>query len=374
MRIGIDSRLPFYQVGGISAYAVNLVAALAELDSGHRFTIFHSRKDRHTYISPDMAGFGRANLWTPCHHWLERWTLGAELLPYRLDLLHSPDFIPPAFGARSRIVTVHDLNFLLYPEFLTAESRRYYNGQIDWAVGVADHILADSHHTRHDLIERLAIEPDRVTTVHLAAGAVFQAEHSAEEVASTLTRFGLSPGYILFVGTLSPRKNVKTILEAFELLTRDTGVDARLVLAGARGWLADDLFASIADSAAREQIVHISGLTDQAMAHLYTAAGVLVIPSLYEGFGLPVLEAMHCGCPVIASNRSSLPEVVGDAGILLDPADAVAWATSIKSVLQDPLERRRLADLGRQQAQKFSWSKTAAATLAVYDQVLDGSS
>jgi len=214
------------------------------------------------------------------------------------------------------------------------------------------------------------VAPDRVTTVHLAAGPIFQAEHSAEDVSDTLTRLGLAPGFILFVGTLSPRKNVKTVLEAFEFLVREAGLEARLVLAGARGWLADDLFASIANSAARDLVVHLSDLSDSEMAHLYSAAGVLVIPSLYEGFGLPALEAMHCGCPVIASNRSSLPEVVGEAGMLLDPADAIAWADNIKRVLQDGAERRRMVKLGKQQAEKFSWSKTAAETLAVYERHL----
>jgi glycosyltransferase involved in cell wall biosynthesis len=142
------------------------------------------------------------------------------------------------------------------------------------------------------------------------------------------------------------------------------------VLAGARGWLADDLFASIADSAARDLIIHLPGLNNREMAHLYSAAGVLAVPSFYEGFGLPVLEAMHCRCPVIASNRSSLPEVVGEAGILLEPTDVDAWAGSIRTVLHDEAERQRLVSLGAHQAQKFSWSKTAAATMAVYEKCL----
>ncbi len=371
MHIGIDSRLPYYQVGGISAYVINLVAALAALDSPRRFTVFHSRKDRRSYVTPDMSRFARENLWTPCHHRLERWTMGAELLPHRLDLLHSPDFVPPAFGARKRVITVHDLNFLLYPEFLTAESRRYYNGQIEWAVETADHIVADSHHTRKDLIERLAVDPDKVTTIHLAAGPVFQTTHSKEEISGTLAQYGLTSGYILFVGTLSPRKNVRMVLDAFELLVQEEAIETRLVLAGARGWLADDLLTSIADSAVGDRIDHLTGLTDRQMAHLYSAAGVLVMPSFYEGFGLPALEAMHCGCPVLASNRSSLPEVVGQAGVLLDPTDTGAWATAIKDVLQDSDQRRRLVGLGLEQARHFSWAKTAAATMAVYEKHLE---
>jgi glycosyltransferase involved in cell wall biosynthesis len=230
--------------------------------------------------------------------------------------------------------------------------------------------LADSHHTRNDLIERLSVEPDRITTVHLAAGSVFQEKHNPREVDDTLARHALVSGYILFVGTLSPRKNVKTILDALEMLVAEKWPGPRLVLAGSRGWLADELFESIADSPARDRIIHLTGLSDREMAHLYSAAGVLVIPSFYEGFGLPALEAMHCGCPVVASDRSSLPEVVGEAGILLDPTDTAAWATSIRTVLGDEAVRRRLAALGARQAQRFSWSKTAAATMAVYERCL----
>ena len=266
---------------------------------------------------------------------------------------------------------IHDLNFLFYPEFLTAESRRYYNDQIEWAVQSADHILADSHHTRQDLIDLLSVEPAKVTTVHLAAGSVFAKPHRAETIAGTLTHLGLEPGYILFVGTISPRKNVQVILDAYKLLVRETASRARLVLAGAKGWLADELFDSIAGSDVRGQILHLPGLSDVQMAHLYSAAGLLVMPSFYEGFGLPALEAMHCGCPVVASNRSSLPEVVGDAAIQLDPEDTAGWAGAMKLLLEDTETKDRLVAIGRQQALRFSWSKTAEATLAIYEQFLD---
>jgi glycosyltransferase involved in cell wall biosynthesis len=371
MHIGIDIRLPHYQVGGISNYVVNLVKALAELGSQHRFTAFHSRKDGRSYVNPTMNRFVRADLWTPCHHRLERWSLGVELLPHQLQLLHSPDFIPPAFGARCRVITVHDLNFLLFPEFLTAESRRYYNEQIDWAVRQADHILADSHHTRSDLINRLSVEPDRVTTVHLAASPIFEKNHSTEEIDGTLTRYLLEPGFILFVGTLSPRKNVKTVLEAFERLVIAGADETKLVLAGAKGWLSDELFASIADSDFRDRIRHMPDLSDAQMAHLYSSAAALVIPSFYEGFGLPALEAMHCGCPVIASNQSSLPEVVGEAAIQLEPHDTVGWAEAMMLLISDDAERKRLADLGTIQARKFSWRNTAEATLSIYERCLN---
>lgn len=365
MRIGIDARLPYYQMGGISQYILYLLPALAELDPAGDYLIFHSRKDGRSY-QPPAANFRRANLWTPCHHRLERWALTAELLPHRLDLLHSPDFIPPAAGAKRRVITVHDLNFFYYPQFLTAESRRYYLGQIEWAVQAAEHILADSHHTRHDLMERLRVPAEKVTTVHLAANPVYTRPRPAAQVEQLLARHNLPRGYILFVGTLEPRKNVTGLIKTYDRLRRETAVDIPLVLAGRKGWLYDEIFATIAELGLRPHVHHLENLPDEEVACLYAAAGLLALPSHYEGFGLPVLEGMHNGCPVICSNRGSLPEVAGTAGLLLDPDDTDGWVEAIHRVLSDHDLRCTMIDKGYTQAQSFTWQKTAEATLAVY--------
>jgi len=365
MHIGIDCRLPFYQMGGISQYVLHLLPALAELDEENEYTIFHSRQDGRSH-TPTASNFHRANLWTPCHHRLERLALAAELLPYRLDVLHSPDFIPPAFGAKRRIITVHDLNFHYYPQFLTAESKRYYADQIRWAVGAADHIAADSQATRQDLIEILQVPPSKVTAIHLAANPLYERVYEETAVQATLRQHNLPRGFILFVGTLEPRKNIPMLLQAYHLLRQETAVDVPLLLIGSKGWLYNEIFTTIEELGLRQQVRHLSGIFDEQLAHLYTAAGLLATPSHYEGFGLPALEAMHCGCPVIVSNRGSLPEVAGQAGLLLDPDDIVAWAEAMAQVLSSPDLRARMVAGGRIQAQKFSWQKTAAATLKIY--------
>ena len=365
MHIGIDCRLPFYQMGGISQYVLHLLPALAELDEENEYTIFHSRQDGRSH-TPTASNFHRANLWTPCHHRLERLALAAELLPYRLDVLHSPDFIPPAFGAKRRVITVHDLNFHYYPQFLTAESKRYYADQIRWAVGAADHIAADSQATRQDLIEILQVPPSKVTAIHLAANPLYERVYEETAVQATLRQHNLPRGFILFVGTLEPRKNIPMLLQAYHLLRQETAVDVPLLLIGSKGWLYNEIFTTIEELGLRQQVRHLSGIFDEQLAHLYTAAGLLATPSHYEGFGLPALEAMHCGCPVIVSNRGSLPEVAGQAGLLLDPDDIVAWAEAMAQVLSSPDLRARMVAGGRIQAQKFSWQKTAAATLKIY--------
>jgi glycosyltransferase involved in cell wall biosynthesis len=365
VHIGIDSRLPYYRMGGISQYVVQLISALAEVDADSRYSVLHSWKDGRSRL-PKARNFRRGNLWTPCHHRLERWTLAAELVPRQLDVFHSPDFIPPSFGARRRVITVHDLNFLYYPQFLTHESRRYYAGQINWAVSVADHVAADSHATRQDLIEQLGVEPDKVSTVHLAAKPIYHHRPDPQDVAQTLQQLSLPAEFILFVGTLEPRKNLPTLIKAYARVRREIGYSGPLVIAGARGWLDDEIPATIEAHGLRQHIVHLSNIDDQRLAHLYRAAALLALPSFYEGFGLTALEAMVCECPVVASDTGSLPEVVGRAGILCAPEDVEAWVEALARVLTDDGLRQKLESDGRAQAAKFSWRNTATAMVRIY--------
>lgn len=365
MHIGIDCRLPYYQMGGISQYILHLLPALAALDGENGYTVFHSRKDGR-FHTPAAPNFHRRNLWTPCHHRLERWALTAELLPHRLDVLHSPDFIPPQGGAKRRIITIHDLNFIYYPQFLTAESRRYYNGQIQWAVQTADHISADSHATRQDLINLLHVPPEKVTTIHLAANPIYTQLLHVSHLAPRSSPFNLPPGFILFVGTLEPRKNLPMLIHVYHQLRQETRLDVPLVLAGRKGWMYEEIFATIEQLGLQEHVRHLPGLNDEQLAQLYKTAGVLVTPSFYEGFGLPALEAQHCGCPAIVSNRGSLPEIVGEQGVMLPPDDQTAWAQTIYQVLTDSTLRHQMIENGFIQAKTFSWRKTAESTLKLY--------
>lgn len=369
MHIGIDCRLPTYRMGGISQYTIHLIHALGALVADESFTIFHSRKETRAFLPPANSRFSRRNLWTPCHHRFERQALAVELLPRRLDVLHSPDFIPPAAGARRRVITVHDLTFLYYPEFLTAESRRYYTGQIEWAVTAADHIIADSEATRRDTIAMLGVGPTRVTTIHLAANPIYTAHYSAGEIEKTVAEYGVGRGFILAVGTLEPRKNLVTLLRAYHKMRQTRAISVPLVLVGGKGWMYDDIFAAIADLGLTDHVIHLSGIPDEKLAHLYRAAGVLAFPSHYEGFGLPALEAMHAGCPVVASNRGSLPEVVGEAAISLEPDDVDAWAEALGRVLSNPSLTQSMSAAGLVQAEGFSWKRTAVATLEIYRSV-----
>ncbi|MFQ5401060.1 MAG: glycosyltransferase family 4 protein [Anaerolineae bacterium] len=364
--------MPYYRMGGISQYTILLIQALADLDVGNEYTIFHNARDGRSYLPESAPNFHRWDVWTPCHHRWERWALSAELVNYGwrrggLDVLHSPDFIPPVRGARRRIVTIHDLNFLYFPELLTAESRRYYADQIRRAVREADHMIADSEATRRDLVEELGVPSERITAIPLAANPQYAQPPSDAAVTQVCAQFNLPRGFILFVGTLEPRKNLPALIRAYHAMRHETGIDAPLVLVGSKGWMYEDVFATAEALGLRGAVYHLDGINNEQLAALYSAAAVLVLPSFYEGFGLPVLEAMHCGCPVVASDRGSLPEVVGKAGVLLGPEDDVsAWASALARVINDGRFREDLVKRGFEQVKKFSWQKTAAATLQVY--------
>jgi glycosyltransferase involved in cell wall biosynthesis len=376
MKIGIDLRLHAYAPGGISRYARRLCRALVELtahpppeapheQAAEQWTLISHHKELHPLALP---GTQARRVWTPPHHRLERWLLGLELWPMGLDLLHSTDFIPPAWGARHTVITVHDLNFLHYPDYLTADARRYYNNQIEWAVRRADAILADSNATRQDLLSLLGVAPERVTVAHLAADERFRVL-PREDVEKALTQRGLMPGYLLFVGVWEPRKNLPGLLEALALL-RSRGHALPLVIAGRPGWLYDEIHEKIRSLDLGAWVRFVESPTVDDLVILYNGALLLAAPSFYEGFGLPALEAMQCGTPVVVADRASLPEVVGDAGLLVDPDEVTTIADACARIADDPELRRRLSAAGIQQAATFSWEATAAQTLAVYRMVL----
>lgn len=363
MRIAIDARLTYYSQAGISHYIRRLVHDLPRLDPNVQWSVILNSRDGRTL---DLGR--RINALTPCHHRLERWALGIELLPHRLDLLHAPDFVPPAFGAGRMVITVHDLNFVHFPQFLTADSLRYYAGQIRWAIRRADQILADSHQTREDLLSLLDAPADKVTTVHLAADEHFR---PLSQPGPALGRYGLHPGYLLFVGTLEPRKNIPALLRAYHSLVDRRITDQPLVLVGRAGWLADEIFATLKALRLGDHVRILEDVYDsETLVQLYNGATALAIPSFYEGFGLPALEAMACGVPVVAAARGSLPEIVGDAGLLIDPEQSDDLAAALERILTDETLRQDLAHRGIVRATHFGWAETARQTLMVYRRAL----
>lgn len=368
MRIGIDARLLYYSPGGSAEYTRQVVEALAALDQATDYRVIQHLRDRRALAAG--PNFRRINTLTPSHHRLERWMLSLELARHRLDLLHSPDTIPPRRAGWRQVITIHDLHYLLYPQFMTASSRRHYAGQIEWAVRTANHILVSSESTRNDLIGLLSVPADKITVHMLGVNRAFR-PLPTEAIAPVRERLGLPESYLLFVGTFEPRKNIPGLLAAYRLLRDDAPDTPPLVLVGRRGWLYDDIFARVEALKLADHLVWLENAAWEDLPAIYNGAAVLVLPSYYEGFGLTALEAMACGTPPVVSDRSSLPEVVGDAGLLVDPDDPARLAGAIRQILDDTDLRARLCAAGLARAATFTWRKTAETALRVYGQVLD---
>ena len=367
MRVGIDARLVHYTKAGIAQYIIHLIRGLAELDGATEYVVLQSRKDKAPFIQ--RPNFRRYPLWTPSHHRLEQVALPLEMRRLRMDLLHSPDFIPPFRRNCLSVITVHDLAFLMFPQFMTRESAKYY-GQIDMAVRNTDHIIAVSRSTADDIVRLLGISESRISVIHEAASPLFRPITAPEPLAQVRARYGVPEEFILFVSTIEPRKNLPMLLEAFRLVLDRYHSEARLVVVGKLGWLVDESLAAVKRLKLEKDILFLQEVPPEDLLHLYNSARALVMPSFYEGFGLPVLEAMVCGTPVIVSNVSSLPEVVGDAGMLVSPQDVEGMAVAMWRVLNDPRLRDEMRAKGLARAACFSWEKAARQTLEVYQEVL----
>ena len=384
MQIGFDARLVAYREGGIARYVRSLLHALVTVDRANKYTILVARPGEPILdTGTQRERVSHRTLLTPPHHRLERAALRLELTPYRFDLFHSPDFIPPRLRRGTRtVITVHDLAFLRDPELLDSQSRRYY-GQIHDAVKRADAIIAPSDCTRRDLIELTAAPSEKIFVVPEAADSRYRNLTRAERMASlrSSSRTKLTPDmirlvsgefgpFILFVGTIEPRKNLPLFLRAYERYRERAGRRAAmLVLAGAPGWQAETEMATIEGLRRAGKLVWFDRPNDEQLLLLYNAAALLAVPSRYEGFGLTAIEGMACGTPVLASDGSSLREVVGDAGVLLPPDDEAAWTAALLEIMEDHGQRERLTAAGLRRAAEFSWTRAAEETLAVYRRV-----
>ena len=381
LHILFDARMVHYRRAGIGQYVVNLLNALAELPAlgqTSRVDVLQMRADALPIVQDRR--FRRVPAQTPPHNRFEQIALPLELLRIhpRPQLMHCPDFVPPRVRLFPAVVNIQDLAFLKFPEMslLTGESKRYY-GQVKWAARNAEALIALSESARDDMVELLGVNARKVAVIPAAVDARFRPPEDfgrAREVADR--RLGLGPkdgGYLLFVGTIEPRKNLVTLVEAYSLLKARGRVQPMpmLVLVGKKGWLSERLYERIKELALERQVAILHGVEDGDLPLFYAGARAFVLPSLYEGFGLPALEAMASGTPVVSSNAGSLREVVHDAGLLLDPQDVDTWADALEKVLLDDELSGRLREAGPRRAAQFSWERAAGETLDLYRRVLE---
>lgn len=358
--------------GGIGTYIRELVPAIAAADPSIEVTLFHSDAGMARPKEPWMHPF-------PVHHvpgsmrrLYPSWLLaGRPALPSSigaLDLLHapSPASVPPAGGGQRLIVTVHDLAARIYPSLFPPAWRALYRFGTARAARRADAIITVSESTAKDLARFTRADPDRIHVVPLAATI----PASQENGDTALQHLKVPDPYVLFVGTLEPRKNLVRLIRAYRRAVASGGVRHALVLAGPLGWRTQRLLAEIRGDGPGE-IVLTGPASAEDLDVLYRRAAAFVYPSLYEGFGLPVLEAMARGIPTIVSNTSSLPEVAGDAALMVEPRSVRAIADAIEHVLTDGDRAAALSAAARARAEQFSWERTARLTLRVYERVLN---
>jgi len=288
-----------------------------------------------------------------------------------LDLLHAPVNVGPLRGDCPLVVTLHDLSFYRHPE-LFRPGRRFYQQELTRRTAArAARVIAVSQSTRADAIEILGLAEDKVVVIPNGVGEAMRPAEAPSAVAALRRRHGLPEPMILYLGTLEPRKNLPRLLEAYALLRRRPGVRHRLVLAGGRGWYYDEIRAAVERLGLRDEVLFPGYVPEEDKPLWYSAADLFVYPSLYEGFGLPPLEAMACGTPVVVSNTSSLPEVVGEAGLCVDPLDPEALARAMLALISDRERHRAYREAGLARARAFTWRTTAARTAALYHAVLE---
>lgn len=374
MRIAIDYTPAVTQSAGIGRYTRNLVQALADMDTSDAFTLFSSEALRDATAVPQrqnvrtrVVNVGNRRmtiLWQRA-----RVPLPAELLMGFADVLHGPDFIlPPTLRAR-RVVTIHDLAFLTHPECALPTLATYLGRVVPRAVHAADHVIAVSQRTATDLSELLNVPPDKITTIHLGIDPAFHAPRDVTVIPTMLAKYSLRQPFVLAVGTIEPRKNYQTLIRAFAEARYLADSPRMLVIAGRKGWMYDGVFEEAKRQNLGDAIRFLDYVPDSDLVALHHAAGVLAMPSLYEGFGIPVAEAMASGTPVVCSTAGSLPEIAGDAAIIVPPTDTGALRDALIRAIRDHDTRQSLITKGLERARAFNWTAAAQAHLAVYHKV-----
>lgn len=389
MHIGINAQLlsfsQNYRNGGISRYIRYLLTELANQHGQHEYTIFvngpevverlkevvgkdepgRSGQTQITYVPvswPESKPISRV-AW-------EQLKLPALLREKRIDVFHSPANVLPERLPHScaGVVTLHDLAFLRYPHVLTRSKRVYHRTFSMRSLQRATMIIANSNSTKQDAIELAGIPANHIRTVYPCIDARFSNVVHDEDIQSFRQAHGLTMGYLLYLGTLEPRKNITTLIDAYAQLRSSYGREEKLVLAGGKGWLYDSIFQKVQELGLESEVIFPGFVSDAEQLLWYHSASVFVYPSLYEGFGMPVTEALACGVPVVTSNVSSLPEAGATLALTVDPHDTKAMAGTIYQALTDEVVRQRCRTQANSMAQQFSARTMAEQTIAVYEQ------
>jgi glycosyltransferase involved in cell wall biosynthesis len=357
--IGIDaSRSVSAQPTGTELYSRYLIEALLDRASDHFFFRLYfnqSPQSKIQNLKSEIRFIPFPRLWTHLR-------LSAEMILHRPDLLFVPAHVLPIVHPRRSVVTVHDLGYLYFPEAHPPRQRWYLDRSTRWHTRTAAHLLADSAATKRDLVEKYHADPDRITVAYPGLDPSIRRVADPNEIARVKVKYHIDGDYVLYLGTIQPRKNLQRLIQAFNQLP---AANYQLLLAGKPGWYSEQLLQH-----ANDRVKFIGYVEAADKSALLSGATAFVFPSLYEGFGFPILEAMACGVPVLCSNTSSLPEVAGEAAVLVDPLEAEGIARGLQEITTNEELQRSLIERGYQQAQQFTWRACADVVLKVFEKIL----
>ena len=369
----LDLSAAAHERAGLGRYAAALAEAL--LAQGVSLTAFLN-DSRGSHLRPPLSELPTITAGLPRKRWRMRAAasyFGGPSLDRALEgvgLFHATEHLLPRLTRTPSVITIHDIAYLRFPEHHLARNRWYLRAMMPRFLRAADRVIAVSESTRRDVMRVYELDAGKIEVIPEGVDTRFRPDLETATVAAVRRRYGLPDRFILSVGTIEPRKNLPTLLDAFASLRRRHS-DVGLVIAGGKGWLYGSFFERLRSLGLERQVVLTGFVPDEDMPALMNAAEVFAFPSEFEGFGLPPLEAMACGVPVVSSNAASLPEVIGTAGLQLPPRDVGEWLGALERVLDDEQLRAELRSKGLARARRFSWDATAAQTFAVYRSVID---
>lgn len=364
MKIGIDATLLREdRITGVERYTINLIRSLIEVDDNNQYFVFFKKRcpsqladlvpRLEVFISPFKNRVVTDQLWLPC-------------IAKKLDILHCPAFPSPLFYKGKTVLTIHDATLWKYPETRSKGGEFYYSPLFPQAIRKSSRIITVSRNSKKDLIHYLNIPDNLITVIYEGIDDSFT-KRNLQQSSEVKTKYNLPDRYILTVGTLEPRKNLDMLIKAFEIFLRKYDTDHKLVIVGRKGW-----HKSLNIAKELKSYVVLTGFVgEEHLPAIYRLADLFVFPSIYEGFGFPILEAMACQTPVITSNASSLPEIGGNACLYADPYNPSDFAEKISIILNDKSLYDDFIKKGRERIKRFSWRETAESTLKVYQEVYE---
>lgn len=367
MKIGIDARMFLNPKTGVGQYVANLLRAFAEVGPENEYYLYAPRPFK---LSLPEGPFymriipSRRSLW-----WMQV-VLPRFLVQDGIDLYWGGNYAVPFLPRRiKKVVTLHDFVYKKYPGTLPVRTALHLRVALPLYLRSCHHVLVPSQNTAIDLQETYRFPGEKITVVHLAAGSAFFNKMEEKEVQDVLAKYNLSKGYLLYVGAVEPRKGVDTILKTLGVYRERNSECPFLVIAGPLGWKTKKIVSLVSELDLEKTVRFLGYVPDEDLPALYKGASIFLYPSLYEGFGLPVVEAMASGVPVITSRAASLPEVAGDAALFVNPGDEKELSMQLEKLLQDPVLRQEMGRKGKAQAERFSWLQTAKKTLQVFNAV-----